>query len=75
MTIREELQRIAESNSCSERDERLVEKVLHRLGYPLAVVTYGIVYLEGQGKPDSIQQTCKALLEVEKKHETQPISA
>jgi hypothetical protein len=61
-TVRQWLQIMVEDNTCSEADEAMMTRLLHRVGFPAAVVTCGIVYLEGVGQPMSIHTTAATLL-------------
>lgn len=49
MTIKERLEKIAAGNSSDEADDQATAYVARRLGYPRAVATCGIIYLDGQG--------------------------
>ena len=66
-TVREYLIDVSNRNTSSEKDDVMMENLLHRSGlFPQAKVVIGIVYLEGRGTidhpPMSIQQTAKMLL-------------
>jgi hypothetical protein len=66
-TAYERLQQIAASDTSSEQDGRFMENLLRRgLGFPSAVVVYGIVYPEGHGTmnfpPSSIQAYAKLII-------------
>ena len=63
-TIRQWLEDVAGSNTSTEEDSERMQNLLHRVGFSRAAVVLGIVYLEGKGKPDSIQATAKALLKL-----------
>jgi hypothetical protein len=65
-TIKEQLQNISNSNTSSLDDEKFIKIVLNRLGFNNAIVTYGIVYIEGIGTlknpPTSINAIAKSIL-------------
>ena len=52
-TVGQWLEELARSNTSNEHDEREMTNILHRFGFPAAVVTCGIVYLEGKGTMDA----------------------
>jgi len=57
------LDRLANSTSSSEDDSAIMQGLLRKLNFPRAVVTLGVVYVEGRGRPTSIHQMAEALLE------------
>ena len=65
-TLKEWLQDVANTDTSSERDSRMMENLLHRVGFPSARVVVGIVYLEGKGTmeapPTSIHSIARMLL-------------
>jgi len=66
-TVLEFLEDVAGKDSSSEKDARLMETFLRRnLGFEKAVVTCGIVYLDGHGTleapPTSIHTIAKHIL-------------
>ena len=61
MTIREWLEGLAGKTSSSEEDAHCMQNILRQKAYPRAVVTCGIVYLEGYGQPVDIH-TCARLI-------------
>ncbi len=65
-TVLQWLEGLAESSESSERDSRMMENVLHRVGWPAARVVIGVVYLDGRGtlenRPMSIHSVAKMLL-------------
>lgn len=67
-TIRQALEQWANSNTTDDMDDRAMKQVCHRFNFPNAVVTCGIVYLEGRGTiefpPMPIQQVAKLFQEV-----------
>jgi hypothetical protein len=72
-TVLEWLTDLASRDESNDQDSRMMTNLLHRAGWPNAVVVYGIVYLEGKGTmeapPASIHQMAKALLtKAEKKN-------
>ena len=63
MTNREFLKYLATVNVSGEPDDRQMQDLLRRLGFPQARVVCGTVYLEGQGEPVGIHYIAKSLLE------------
>jgi hypothetical protein len=65
-TAGEVLKRLSNSESSSEEDGRIMQAILHRLGFERAVVTVGVVYLDGKGTmqnpPASIHSVAKTLI-------------
>ena len=63
----EVIERLASSNTCDQNDERMMEAILHKMDFPRAKVTCGIVYLEGRGTleapPASIHQIARMILD------------
>lgn len=70
MTVREWLVELAAINVSTEQDSARMEAVLHKCGFPSAKVVYGIVYLDGYGRPESIHSMAQALLTTDAKAET-----
>jgi len=68
-TIKDVLERLATTNSSSDKDSQIVQYVLRKIGFSEAVVTTGIVYLEGHGTienpPSDIHTYAKVLLKSE----------
>ena len=52
-TIGQWLEELASSNESSDIDSTKMANLLHRIGFPQAVVTCGIVYLDGHGTIDA----------------------
>ena len=48
-TVKEWLEELAQSNESADIDTIKMQNLLHRAGFPQAVCTCGIVYLEGHG--------------------------
>jgi len=63
MTNREFLKYLATVNVSGEPDDRQMQDLLRRLGFPQARVVCGTVYSEGQGEPIGIHYIAKSLLE------------
>jgi hypothetical protein len=65
-TVGEWLKELSESTTSTEEDERVMRNLLHKYNFPWAVVTCGIVYLEGHGTAESppmpIQGIAKMIL-------------
>lgn len=66
-TIEERLKKIAKSDTSTEEDEKIILYLLRTSGLSSAVVTCGLVYPFGQGKPMSIQQVAQSILDATKK--------
>ena len=49
LTTKEWLTKLADTDTSQDRDSRMMERLLHMIGFPLAKVVLGIVYLDGQG--------------------------
>ncbi len=66
MTIPEFLKYIADKNTSNEIEGHIMQAILKRVGFDKAIVTCGIVYLEGRGTlqspPTSIHTIAKALI-------------
>jgi hypothetical protein len=63
MTIREWLMNLASGNQSTEEDARAMQNLLRQKAYPRAVVTCGVVYLEGMGQPIDIHSCAKLILD------------
>ena len=65
MTVKEWLQDLATRDTSSGLDSRMMQNLLHKVGFSLAKVVVGIVYLKGQGTidapPTSIHSIAKML--------------
>ena len=65
-TVKEWLEELASSTSSSDTDSAKMQNLLHRCGFPMAVVTCGIVYLEGKGTreapPTSLPSIARMIL-------------
>jgi len=65
-TVKEWLDGLAGGTSSTDKDSRMMQSLLHRVGFPEAIVTCGIVYLAGKGTleapPTSIHSVVKMLL-------------
>ena len=68
-TFRDVLKRLAQTNTSTENDSKIMEVLLRKLGFPNARVVSGIVYLDGHGTiespPTSMHLVAKQLLKVE----------
>ena len=66
-TVRDWLEELANTDTSSEQDSDRMQHILHRLGFPDAVVVMGIVYLEGHGTidapPASIHSVARMILD------------
>jgi len=60
------LENLASSNTSTQDDDAIMQELLHRASFHKAIVTCGIVYLEGKGTltcpPTSIHQVAQMLL-------------
>ena len=70
-TYRDTLNRLATTNTSTDRDSAIMESLLHKMNFPRARVVLGTVYLEGRGTlscpPYDLHATAKmVLLEVER---------
>ncbi len=70
MTVKEFLEKLAEAKTTDETDEKLLQAVLQKKAFPSAIVTCGVVYLEGHGTIDApplpLQTVAKMILNVAK---------
>ena len=64
------LEALAGSDTSTEEDSRMMQRLLRQLGFPRAVVTYGVAYLEGRGRADSIQAMARHLSEAIEQEQT-----
>lgn len=53
VTIREYIEKMANANQTTDNDGQTFQGILRKLGFPNAIVTCGIVYLEGRGTIDA----------------------
>ena len=65
-TVGQWLEELASSNQSLDLDSSKMQNLLHRVGFSSAIVTCGIVYLEGKGTieapPTSIHTIAKWLM-------------
>ena len=65
-TGQELLIRLSQSNTSNDTDSAIIQNILRKVGFPQAVVTTGIVYLDGRGTienhPTSIHSIAKTLI-------------
>lgn len=65
-TVKQWLEGLANGTSSTDKDSRMMQNILHRVNFPQAIVTLGIVYLQGRGTieapPTSIHSVAKMLL-------------
>ena len=65
-TVKSWLTDMANSTSSNGQDAKTMANLLHKCGFPQAIVTCGIVYLEGKGSADmppmSIKRIAKEIL-------------
>ncbi len=52
-TIGQWLESLMNTDSSTDKDDSKMQNLLHRIGFASAVVTCGIVYLDGQGTIDA----------------------
>ena len=66
-TVKQWLEELANSDTSTDSDSTKMANLLHRVGFSQAVVTCGIVYLEGKGTmdapPTSLHSIAKILLQ------------
>ena len=62
MTNKQLLQKLATTTMSTETDSAAMQEFLRKAGFPKAVVTSGVVYLEGHGEPADIHTTAKTIL-------------
>jgi uncharacterized membrane protein len=72
-TVLEIINELANKNTSTENDSMVIQYVLRKMGFNNAIVTCGIVYLEGHGTinspPTDIHTIAKTLLKtLEKMH-------
>jgi len=63
-TVKEWLHGLADTNTSTDKDSTIMERLLHRVGYPKARVVVGIVYPKGSGPPVDIHTMAKMLIKV-----------
>ena len=61
MTIKEWLQELANTDTSTEYDARMMQNLTRKCGFPKCIVTCGIVYLEGKGTIDAPPMSIHAL--------------
>jgi len=62
MTVKEWLKELSTTNTSTEYDDKMMQVLTRKCGFPLSVVTRGIVYLEGRGEPIDIHTIAKEIL-------------
>lgn len=62
MTVKEWLEDLSKRNTSTEYDERMMQNLTRKCGFPNCVVTCGIVYLEGYGDPLGINTVAQEIL-------------
>lgn len=63
-TVGKWLSDLANAVISTESDSSKMQNLLRRIGFPKAVVTIGVVYPEGSGKPVSIHSMAKMITEL-----------
>ena len=61
-TVKQWLGDLASTNTSTEYDERMMQNLTRRCGFPKSIVTCGIVYLEGYGDPLPINTMASEIL-------------
>jgi predicted butyrate kinase (DUF1464 family) len=61
-TVKQWLEELASSTQSTEKDSRMMQNLLRRIGLHNAVVTCGIVYPSGYGMPLDIHSMARELL-------------
>ena len=62
MTVKEWLRDLTNRNASTEYDDKYMQTLTRKYGFPNSVVTCGIVYLEGKGEPMSIHTIAREIL-------------
>ena len=62
MTIKEWLTNLSETKQSNETDDKEIQSLLRKAGFPQAIVTCGIVYITGRDNPVDIHSTAKMIL-------------
>ncbi len=62
MTVKEWLQDLTTRNTSTEYDDKMMQILIRKCGFPQGRVTCGIVYLEGRGEPMNIHTIAKEIL-------------
>jgi len=62
MTVKEWLEDLTGRDTSTEYDERMMQNLTRKCGFPQSVVTCGIVYLEGKGESLSIHTIAREIL-------------
>ena len=66
---------LAEGTSSTELDDARIQALLRKIGFPRAVVVYGVVYEQGRGRPNSIQSVARWIKEAQEKRVREADSA
>jgi hypothetical protein len=61
-TVKDWLERMTKTNKSTDLDSVKMQNLLRRCGFPLAVVTCGIVYVDGVGRPLSLHAMAEMIL-------------
>ena len=61
-TVKQWLHDLANTDTSNVYDERMMQVITRKCGFPNSVVTCGIVYLEGHGNPIDIHTTAREIL-------------
>ena len=64
MTVKEFLEGMAGKNQSDERESAMMQNILRRVAFPEAVVTCGIVYLEGKGTMEAPPMSIHAVAQM-----------
>ena len=62
MIVTEWLKVLSNTNESSEEDDKRMQNLCIKIGFPNAIATCGIVYFEGKGEPMDIHTVAKAIL-------------
>ena len=62
MTVKEWLNDLTTRNTSTDYDDKMMQVVTRKCGFPKSVVTCGIVYLEGKGQPIDIHTVAREIL-------------
>lgn len=62
MTVKEWLEHLSTTNTSNDYDEKMMQTLTRKCGFPESIVTCGIVYLEGRGEPLDIHTMAREIL-------------
>jgi len=62
MTVKQWLTELAATNTSTEYDDKMMQTITRKCGFPKSIVTCGIVYLEGKGESLDIHTISREIL-------------